>query len=1048
MTRFSVLTVLPFACVAAFWAAEAVCAEGDRAGEIEFFEKQVRPLLVTYCYECHSGASAKLQAGLRLDYRDGLLSGGDSGPSIVPGDAQASLLVEALRYESYEMPPQGKLDEREIEIIVRWINSGAVWPDEAPPELATPSPVFDLDKRKAAHWVWQSISSVEPPAVRQTQWPLSPIDQFILRDLEAAGLSPAEPLDREGLVRRLFFDLLGIPPTAEQVDAFLADTSPTAVERLVDALLQSPQFGERWGRHWLDLVRYAESRGHEFDNDTDNAFQYRDYVIRGLNADVPYDQWVTEHLAGDLLSEPRLNPQAGFNESVLGTGFWFLGEWVHSPVDIRKDEADRFDNMIDVMSKTFLGVTVACARCHDHKFDAISTADYYALSGFLQSSDYRQVRFDTLEQERRIAEQLAQLDQTYRQRIGDALVAHPLASTAPVLAAQQLTSFTPPAADDTGTPPTDKAPYVLVDYEQLSADDYMQDGQLFGQGPRRPGELFLITTDDGPRLRVATQHAAASDPFWKGLVSHHGPGVQLHNRLRSLPMDGRVLRTPTVFLQQGQVTCRVRGGGHVVACVDSHRLVAGPLHGETIVRIAPSDQWQWVSLNLNRYVGHRLHLEFIPDEDTSLEVSLVTQGATPEQRAQLERRQQATAQAAEQTATWIEQVWASATPDSEQIRQMVAQWAHERELLRQQVQTSSRLAMAMRDGSGEDDHVLIRGNTAQPGPVVPRRFLSAVDGEQPLTISTRSGRLELAARINDPANPLAHRVIVNRIWHHLFGRGIVATTDDFGVLGQPPTHPQLLDHLAERFLQDGRSIKRMIRYIVLSKTYQMSSRADAEAVQRDPKNLLWHHRPPKRLEGEAIRDALLAISGRLDASMQGPSIPIHLTPFMEGRGRPPHSGPLDGAGRRSIYIAVRRNFLSPFMLAFDTPVPFSTMGRRNVSNVPAQALILMNDPFVLDQARLWAQRVLETPVEELLNKCSPGPSVSADSQAITAARVAAMYRAAFARAPQPAELTAAVDYVLAPPADQVDRAAPADSLARWTDLAHALINTKEFIFLR
>ncbi len=1027
-------------------ASQTVADNPASAEQLEFFEKRIRPLLVAHCYECHSGASLKLQAGLRLDYRDGLLVGGDSGPSIVPGDPEASLFVAAIRYESYEMPPQGKLDAADIEALEQWIRNGAPWPDEAPPEPAHGSPAFDLEQRAQAHWAWQPIATAQPPEVQQKQWVRSPVDRFILHDLEAAGLSPAEPIDRRGLIRRLSFDLLGVPPSPEQVGAFLADDSPTALERLVDSLLQSPQFGERWGRHWLDLVRYAESRGHEFDNDADNAFQYRDYVIRGLNADVPYDQWITEHLAGDLMTEPRLNPQQGFNESVLGTGFWFLGEWVHSPVDIRKDEADRFDNMIDVMSKTFLGVTVACARCHDHKFDAISTADYYALSGFLQSSDYRQVRFETMEQDRRIAAQLSQLDQAYRQQINDFLASHPRANAA---IASFAKAQTPMSAADANEPKSLPSPGVIIDFGRLSAAEYLQDGHLFGDAPRRPGDLFLAESAEGPRLQVATHHAAATDPFWSGLVSHYGPGVQMNSRLRSLPMSGRTLRTPTFLLDHGQVACQVRGGGHVVACVDSHRLVAGPLHGETVVRIAPSDQWQWVSLNLERYVGHRLHLEFVPDLDGTLEVSLVTQGATPEQREQLQQRQQELAQPAEQLARWIEQIWSDASPESEQLRQLVAQWANERDLLRQQVRAESQLAMAMIDGSGEDDHVLIRGNASQPGPPVPRRFLSAIDGQQPLEANTRSGRLELAARINDPSNPLTHRVIVNRIWHYLFGRGIVETTDDFGVLGQLPTHPPLLDHLADRFLQDGRSMKRMIRYIVLSRTYQMSSQVSERALQHDPKNRLWHHRPPKRLEGEAIRDALLFISGRLDAAMLGPSVPIHLTSFMEGRGRPGQSGPLDGAGRRSIYIAVRRNFLSPFMLAFDTPVPFSTMGRRNVSNVPAQALILMNDPFVIEQAKCWGEQVLAIPVEKLAEIRQPWSGLDlADAHSIAAARVVAMYEAAFTRPPQPAELAAAVEFVLAPSAVDSGQATAPDTPARWADLAHALINTKEFIFLR
>jgi hypothetical protein len=338
----------------------------------------------------------------------------------------------------------------------------------------------------------------------------------------------------------------------------------------------------------------------------------------------------------------------------------------------------------------------------------------------------------------------------------------------------------------------------------------------------------------------------------------------------------------------------------------------------------------------------------------------------------------------------------------------------------------SRLAMAMLDGTSEDDHVLIRGNSSKPGDVEPRHFLTAITGNQPLAIEAGSGRLELAQQINDPANPLTSRVIVNRIWHYLIGRGIVPTTDDFGVLGQRPTDPELLDHLATRFIQDDRSIKRMIRTIALSRTYQMSSHADPTAVAADPKNLLWHHRPPNRLEGEVIRDSLLSLSGRLDETQFGEPIPIHLTAFMDGRGRPGKSGPLDGAGRRSIYVAVRRNFLSPFMLTFDSPTPFSTMGRRNVSNVPAQALILMNDPLVVELASGWAERAIE-------------------NHATVESRLHWMYQSAFARQPTPKEQAIAIAYVKAQTAEG---GASENNRQVWADFAHALINTKEFIFLR
>lgn len=968
--------------------------------QLEFFEKEVRPLLVEHCYSCHSTQAEKIQAGLLLDSRAGLLKGGDSGAAIIPGDVEGSMLIEAVRYAGSEMPPKGKLPAKDIQTLERWVKMGAPWPDEAAPTASVARPVFDLQQRKKDHWVWQPIRSPAIPQVAQRDWPRNDIDHFILARLEAATLLPAAQADKAALLRRLYFDLLGLPPTPDQAAKYLQDQSPQATERLVDELLTSPHFGERWGRHWLDLVRYAESRGHEFDNDAPNAHEYRDYIIRALNADVPYDQLVREHLAGDLLSKPRLHPTYKFNESILGTGFWYLGEWVHSPVDIRKDEADRFDNMIDVMSKMFLGVTVSCARCHDHKFDAISTADYYALSGFLQGSDYRQVRFESLEHNARIAEELAAVDAKYQQKI-----------TA-VLAAKGVT---PPQPEPI---PADIAPLVVVDFDTLEPQEYRQDGNIFGKQPRRRGTPYLESKEGKPTLHFAPYTAAVSDPFWHGLQTIEEKGTQDRSKLAKLPRSERMLRTPTFTLTSGNVACQVSGAGHVVACVDSHRLIAGPLHDETIKAIGPQDKW--VELDLRRYIGHRVHLEFNPAANAQLEVSLVLQGATRPVRDQLSQRQVAAAKAMAEFAQAAEPQLADAAGD------LVKSWAEERAKLQSQVMKQSRLAMAMLDGSGEDDHVLIRGNSSKPGAVEPRHFLTAVTGGEPMKIKSGSGRLELAEQVNDPANPLTSRVIVNRVWHYLLGRGIVATTDDLGVLGERPTHPELLDHLATKFQDEGRSIKRLIRYIVLSRTYQMSSHASPTAVAADPKNSLWHHRPPRRLEGEVIRDALLSLSGRLDPTLYGESIPIHLTSFMDGRGRPGKSGPLDGAGRRSIYTAVRRNFLSPLMLTFDTPAPFSSMGRRNVSNVPAQALILMNDPFVVGQVQKWAQRTLA-------------------QSASLEARIASMYQAAFARQPTSQEAAVASEFLKS---EAADRGVSESDPKLWADLAHALINTKEFIYLR
>ncbi len=984
-------------------------ANGFTAEQIEFFENRVRPLLATHCYGCHSSGATKLKAGLSVDSRASLLKGGDSGAAIVPSDAKSSLLIEAIRYEAYEMPPKGKLPDADIETLTHWINIGAPWPDEAPSTTTTSRPAFNLSERKASHWVWQPVSKPVIPVNSNTGWPRVDIDNFILEKLEKEGVTPAPAIDRRGLIRRLYIDLIGLPPTLSQVEKFLNDDSSNAIESVIDELLASPHFGERWGRHWLDLVRFAESRGHEFDPDAPNAYQYRDYVIRAFNADVPYDQFVSEQIAGDLLPSPRLNPELGFNESILGTGFWFLGEWVHSPVDIRKDETDRFDNMIDVMSKTFLGVTVGCARCHDHKFDAISTRDYYALSGFLQSSDYRQIPYRSMEHNARVAVELQRLDAAYREKISTAF--------------GPRTPATDPPTEQTNAPVAlTLGVRTLVDYAQMDADDYIQEGVVFGNRPRRSGDWLLQNIDGRPSLDMALITAASNDPFWNDLVNETEPDTTGGRGLNQVLRSGRTLHTSSFVLESGKLFCEVIGSGQIIACVDSHRQVVGPLHGETVVNAerpkqeSPTDASRWISLNLQRYIGHRIHLEFTPNEKQSFAIVRVVEcdanvGPPPTTlRNDLGN--------AEQLAKFL------ATPEAQQI---AAEWFASREHLKKSVMNSSPLAIAMIDGSSEDDHVLIRGSSANPGDIVERRFLEAIDGDNGLEVVTRSGRLELAERINDPNNPLTSRVIVNRIWHHLMGRGIVSTTDDFGVLGQRPTHPELLEHLASWFGDNGRSLKQTIRYICRSQTYQLSSLANGSSMAKDPNNLCWHFRPPKRMQAEIIRDSLLAVPGNIDLTMYGRSVPIHLTEFMDGRGRPGQSGPLDGDRRRSIYIAVRRNFLSPFMQAFDTPSPFSTMGRRNVSNVPAQALSLMNDPFVAQQAEHWAKRAIE--------------AVPGDANA----RIDWMYQTAFARPASPSELKLTLEYI---EQQAQERSVEINNLDIWSQVAHALMNAKEFVFLR
>ena len=967
------------------------------AGQIEFFERKVRPLLADNCYSCHSSAAQKNEGSLLLDSRAAILEGGDTGEAIVAGKPDESLLIGAVNYEDYEMPPKGKLPDDQIAVLEKWVKMGAPWPDEKEGAGAMKIEKFDLEARRKEHWVWQPVVEHPNPTVESPRWSETSIDQFIHAKLTSQQLEPTQQAEPLAIARRLFMDLIGLPPTTDQLAEFqndLASGRDMATEKLVDRLLASEHFGERWGRHWLDLTRYAESYGHEFDIDIGNAFQYRDYVIRAFNADIPYDQLIREHIAGDLLDDPRLHPQKEFNESILGTGFWFLGESIHSPVDIRKEESDRFDNMIDVATKSFLGVTVSCARCHDHKFDAISTADYYSLTGFLHSSDYRQVRFESIHQNKKVAAELNKVNRRYRDEISKLL--------------QDQEIELPERIDLTDE-------RIVFDFAALPQSQYMQDGFIFGDQVLQAGRAYFLSESESPEIGFTNSAAAINDPFWNRLDSVNQGVLQDKSKLSEIPKSGRTLRTPTFELKNGKLSCFVAGKGHVIACVDSHRLIMGPLHGETIKEFDHGSESKWVQLNLKRYVNHRLHLEFVPEKDQQVSIILAAQGLSKKEQKRLTQKLKKYEQGFTEFAKKAE----SSIADQETgISEVIKQWQSERKRLSAQLLLSSRLAPAMMDGTGEEANVYIRGNASKLGKIEPRHFLTAVDDGQAMEIGQGSGRLQLAEKINDPNNPLTSRVIVNRIWHYLMGRGLVPTTDDFGVLGQRPTHPKLLDHLASEFVADGQSIKRMIKRIVLSQTYQLASRPDSKSLAADPKNLLWHHRPPKRLEGEAIRDTLLALSGELDKTQEGPPVPVHLTKFMEGRGRPKESGPLDGGRRRSIYVAVRRNFLSPFMTTFDTPAPFSTMGRRNVSNVPAQALILMNDPFVAGQAKKWAERAL---------------AVEEDSEK----RILWMYESAFGRPPTKTELEVSSEFV----------GSSAD-VETWTHFAHALINTKEFIFLR
>ncbi|QDU37885.1 Planctomycete cytochrome C [Maioricimonas rarisocia] len=1293
------------------------------AEDIEFFEKEIRPIFVEHCQECHGAEEP--EAGLRLDARATILRGGDTGPAIVPGKPDESELILAVQYDpaGYQMPPEGRLPNETIAKLVEWVRRGAPWPDEDV-EVAGGSE-FNLTER-ATHWSFQPLAVVEPPAVQNEEWCRNPIDRFILAKLEENGLTPAGDADLRTWLRRASFDVIGLPPSPEEIEQALAAPADGVHPQIVDRLLASPHHGERWGRHWLDLVRYAESRGHEFDYDVPNPWHYRDYVIRALNADVPYDRFVVEHIAGDLLtsgSHPvagdryprRLNPQSGANESLLATGFWFLGEWVHSPVDIRQEEAERFDNMIDVYSKTFLGLTVACARCHDHKFDPIRQKDYYALQGFLQSSSYRQARFASLDHNRGIAEQLdklrAEASQPLRHTIadlaepvvhqldkyllaaraaleagiettpeanqliiadfesdrydgwtvtGDAFGSGPqtletvapyqgrinaigrrfvnshqkrnggrgdahtgrltspsfeisrklirmlvgggahegktcvnllvdgkvvrtatgrnnnrmfpvtweveefLGKTAQIEIVDEETGgwgnigvdhivqtndraprmtpdeFTPAfrrrlvtiarehavnvdvleewvaflnSAPESGplagwtrriqnggaegevaaaaiaaevTPPTLDALLAadehatIVDFRQT--DRVLQDGTSFGTTAKPAGTTWLSDDPQQPVAAIAEVTGMHRDPVWKRLG--YAPGTMRDpGRIGSWDRGGKTLRTPSFEVDSGRIFALVRGRCRTYVAVDSHILINGPLHGSLISEHDTKGEWAWVEHDVRRYASHRAHLEIYPIDDADLSIVAVVQSEQPPtlpgdlpsvdplddagplqapQAAQQLRwafeaalnqlldvapSRPAPAARSYELANWMirhPQLFSLDTEDARtRLEQTAAPFIARRRELLEQIRPVSPTAPAMLDATGEDEYVFIRGNWRKRGDTVPRRFLEVFDGLEHPTgdeLGPGSGRLQLAMQMVDPEQtPILPRVIVNRIWHHYFGRGLVPTPDDFGHLGQTPSHPELLDWLANELVASGWSLKHIHRLILLSSTYRMTSDRTPEAfgsspetatkaLEIDPQNRLLYRMNVKRLEGEAIRDAILALSGHFDPTLYGPSVPVHLTPFMEGRGRPKQSGPVDGKGRRSLYISVRRNFPNPLFQAFDFPTPHSTIGRRSVSNVPAQALALMNNPLVVEESKRWGSRLLEeTP------------------NATTADRIRRMYVAAYGRQPTKMELTAGTQFVEMQ-ARSYD--SEPDDPRVWGDYGHVIWNVKEFIFIR
>ncbi len=1372
---------LLFTCLALLATALSTLSANAAAptpAQVEFFEKHIRPVLAAECYECHS--SAKKKSGLVLDTRDGLLKGGASGPAIVPGQPDSSLLLQALRHThpTLKMPKNGaKLDARILANFAEWIRQGAPDPrvgPSTPSATSSQSTWTDTLAFRRQWWSFQPLAKPAIPTPTNAAWSKNAIDRFLLAKMESHNLAPGPDADPRSFLRRLTFALTGLPPRTEDIEAFVRDSQignrQSPIANATDRLLSSPAFAERWSRHWLDLVRYAETHGSESDPEIPQAWRYRDYVIRAFAADVPADQFIREHIAGDLLppAQTRWNKADSLNESRLGLAHFRLVEHGFQPVDTLDDQVKAVDSQIDVLAKAFQGLTISCARCHDHKFDPISQRDYYALYGILAAARPAQVQLDAPEVLNKnrsellalkgqitsaladswrdaIPQLLTQLTSgsrtnpqlaTLHQRVAEAeksLAAIEGEARAKALNARAGGLQPPPAAASTPQPISrwsfdadardqlgalhgellggatlrngrlildgnsahlrtaplaralrEKTLEVWVALANLDqsgggvltvetssgsvfdaivfaerdarkwvngsdnfrrsraldgvtetakpgelihlAGSYRADGTVafFRNGvpyaaPYRPdapiavfptdarvllgrrhtggGRAFLAGEIDEARLydraltpeeiaasfragpvgvspediakamtpeqkakhathtaelKTARAALAAKAPSatedalaaalkdaqtnlanplhaWAKLSILDGPAFATgwadttkawrdaltaardHNaqftnawdlakptdaaqwfregnalgrdaRPRGLPGDftlepdgdrilkgllpaavsthllsekhGGLLTSPRFRITTDSLSVRAAGGkgAMVRVIVDNYPLGSNPIFPKSELN---RDEPGWVRMDTAYRKGNWAYIEFgtaddltrklgknsdaagrswfsaervlFHDKDTPREeplaaAPLLDAVASPKSAAELAAHYERTLRAAldtwgrnslaaEQTAFLDYFLRRSLLPTSLKSLPKVAPLLTEYRRLESEI-PAPRRAPGVIEGTAFDSPLLTRGDHTKPADPIPRGYLEVLHRPSPPPQTLLPPRLALAQSIASPQNPLTARVMVNRVWHHLFGRGLVPTVDNFGRLGDQPTHPELLDHLAAQFIAEGWSFKKLIREVVTTRAYQLASEPTAAARDHDAANDYLSHFRVRRLEAEAIRDALLAVSGRLDTTQFGPPV-----------------GTGDRA-RRSIYMGIRRNNLSPFLEIFDAPKPFTTLGRRDATNVPAQSLALLNDPFVIDLAGQWAATAI-----------AAEPDVNA--------RLRRMFTAAFARPPSADDSAKALAHL----ADLAREAnVPADQLASskrvWQDFAQSLFNLKEFIYVR
>jgi Protein of unknown function (DUF1549)/Protein of unknown function (DUF1553)/Planctomycete cytochrome C len=1069
--------------------------------QIAFFESKVRPVLINNCFACH--ANGQHSADIILDSTASLLKGNAHGPVLVPGDPDKSILLHVLNYDGkVKMPPAGKLRAEEIAALAAWVKMGAPWPDAGKKEEGKTTggppggkPEKIVTAAQKQMWPFKTFRKPALPVVKNTAWAKTPIDRFILAGLEAKGLKPAAPAGRRDLLRRAYFDLIGLPPTPQEVTAFVADKSPDAFTRVVDRLLASPRYGERWGRHWLDVARYADSNGLDENIAFANAFRYRDYVINAFNKDKPYDQFIREQLAGDLL--PASNDDER-NEHLVATGFLSLGPKVLAEPDKPKMVMDIVDEQIEVTSKAFLGLTVACARCHDHKFDPIPTKDYYALAGIFKStrtmeslntvarcyerplvSSAAKAQMDAQKQK------VKELEQGLKRETDSAnqtLLADQRANLAKYLLAGWELAQQPGAESLAELPTHANDVRLFVEAEKFNRGNAHIDTETYGKGIGVIHTVAVptfaewdITLPKAGAYQLELRYAAVESRPIRLIVN--GQAVKedaAAHTTGSWNPDGQKWEAQGVYaFAAGKNTVRIERNGDIPH-IDKLMIVPVSTGGagakvrpvEQIaaeyklnpalvrlwaarLRVAQNDPImgafaRYAHIPAERFaqqaptVGAQLAsanaLPAVVNAFAGFTGSGLDQVAVTYQELFNRSQDAKSGELAALRATLTEKNGLLAVPTKPEtlydkaVAKNIADMMKAVQMAKASV-SEAPLAMAVEEGKIENCRVHLRGDTQTLGDEVPRHFLTIVaDGDKATIDPTHSGRLELAQWLTRPDHPLTGRVEVNRIWQEHFGAGLSRTPENFGLLGERPSHPELLDWLAATFVEKGWSIKQVHRLIMLSNTYQTSTTQDPKAALEDADNRLLSHFNRRRLEAEPFRDSLLYVAGKLDPSLGGSLLGTpdngYVTNDQSG------NGANYAAPRRSVYLPIIRNALFDMFQAFDVGDPSIVNAHRSTTTVAPQALYMMNSPFVMEQAKAFAEELQK-------------------SGKTDADRINDAYLRAFGRAATPTEIARSIAfltrYQTALARTVAD--APKRQQIAWQSLCQVILASNEFIYV-